>query len=549
MQVLFLYSQADAALANTLFSGLTAEADIEVTRHPLGAGERTSSNLPSLIQSHDAVVQLASERFLTSLDCMRDLVALIKHDQHGNLYRESVVPVITVDPISKRDISDAQGQLEIVDTWVDEVNKLEEGLNPRSHVGAPLNALRDELATTREVTEHILRFMRTITNHIHTTAYSDGSGEVLPTIVAHLREIHSFGNGDGAKVLQEDSADLDSLRRIHDGITVASEDDPDKPEFPPFSPRFPATPTIRLFVPQLEREIQVKDESHNLTGSHKDRMAWEIVVHYKTIIKDLLDPSASNPKIPTASIISNGSAAFAIQIMMRCYGLPDLKVLVDQKTDKNIVTKLRRMGCDVSIHDLSQRELHTNDVLELTENVGGLDFTSRDLVDPNRRTYYDWLAYEILNCGAKHIFIPVGTGDLFVNVLTVLRDELTGVTRDRRLDGGAQTIEDVQLYGATSKDWKTKMDKLWAEFRPTLDEARRVCKEVVDAELCGPKSRVYDVKERFVKGALEAARSGGVQCDESGIAGLALLLQLSQEEEFPEDEEILVVNTGWLALP
>lgn len=549
MQVLFIYSQADAALANTFHSDLTAEADIEVTRHPLGTGGGTNNALPTLIQSHDAVVQLASERFLTSLECMRDLVALIKNDQHRRLYRENAVPVIIVDPISKRNISDAQGQLEIVDTWIEDVNKLEEGLNPRSHVGAPLNALRDDLAATREVAEHILRFMRTITNHIHATVYNDGSANVLPKIVTHLREIQSFGNGHRTKAPQGHSADFDSLRRIHDGITVASEDDPNKPEFPPFSPRFPATPTKKVFVPQLGRPISVKDESHNLTGSHKDRMAWEIVVHYKTIIKDLLDPSANSPTIPTASIISNGSAAFAIQIMMRCYGLPDLKVLVDQKTDKNIVAKLRRMGCDVFIHDLSQKELHPSDVLELTENPDGLDFTSRDLVDPNRRTYYDWLAYEILNCGAKHIFIPVGTGDLFVNVLTVLRDELTGVTKDRRLDGGAQTIEDVQLYGATSNDWKTKMDKLWAEFRPTLDEARRVCGEVVDAGLCGPKSRVYDVEERFVKGALETARSGWVQCDESGIAGLALLLQLSQEDVFPENEEILVVNTGWLALP
>jgi hypothetical protein len=551
MKVLVIYSQADAALANLLCPGLESHSDIDATRHPLGAASGPKDSLAELLKTHDAVVQLVSERFLTSLDCMRELVPIIKDDGLRSVYREYTVPVLMDEPSNGLDIADTDGQLQIVDTWIEDANKLEEVLLSRSHVGTPLNELREELAATREVAEQVLRFMRTITNHIHTCYFTGHSEGQLDTIMSYLQQV-TQGQGNGRAVtpyFNGSSTDRETLSRLHDGIVVASEDDPNRPEFPPFSPCFPATPTVRLEVRQLNRSILIKDESRNLTGSHKDRMAWEIVVHYKKILNDLLEPSSSRPAVPTASIISNGSAAFAIQVMMRCYGLPDLKVLVDQNTDKNIVAKLRRAGCHVFIHDLSERLLHSTDVLEITENVGGLDFTSRDLVDPNRRTYYDWLAYEILNRGAKHIFIPVGTGDLFVNVLTLLRDELTGVKKDRRLEGGARTIEGVQLYGATSEDWKTKMDKLWAAYRPTLDEARRVCAKVVEDGHCGPRSKIYDVDERFVRGALDTAHAGKIQCDESGIAGLALLLQLSQEEEIPEDEEILVVNTGWLALP
>lgn len=552
MRGLLVYSQADVSLANSIATGLSREG-VDLTRHSLGTGGKSAKSLPALLKSHDAVVQIVSGRCLTSLECMHELVALIKDDHYRVQYRECTVPLIAPGADGEPDISDTKGQLEVLDIWIDEANKLEEELSPRSHVGTPLNDLRDELAATREVAEHVLRFMRTITDHIYTTQWEGDVSLVVPRILGHLKQIHPrSANGerpDPERTPPVQPEWRENLHRLHDGITVASEDDPNRPEFPPFSPRFPATPVEEIAVPQLGRTILVKDESRNVTGSHKDRMAWEIVVHYKKIIEDLLEPSSSRPTIPTASIISNGSAAYAIQVMMRCYGLPDLKVLVDQRTDKAIVQKLRRAGCSVFIHDLSEKELKPEDVLELTENADGLDFTSRDLVDPNRRTYYDWLAYEILNCGAKHIFIPVGTGDLFVNVLTVLRDERMGISRDRRLDGGARRIEGLELYGATSSDWRTDMDKLWAKYRPTLDEARRVVAEVQGDGYCGPRSRIYDVDEEFIKGALETARGGGLRCDESGIAGLSLLLQLSEEMEIPDDEKILVVNTGWLALP
>lgn len=542
MRILLSYSQADAMAASIIYKELSKnQTDMLVTRHAFESNGAQNSTLATLVDQHDAVIQLISVRFLKSLSCMRELIMLIRDDGKRSLYRECAVPVIMTNASDGVDFFDTPGQLHLVDFWTEQARKLEEGLNPRGHVGAALDELRGDLVASREIAEHIMRFMRTITDNIYATEYSTASERLLRTIVSHLRQITSLPVTNGA--------DHETLRKLHDAISVASENDPEKPEFPPFAPRFPATPTYRITVPQLDRTVLIKDESWNMTGSHKDRMAWEIVVHYKQIIEDLLEPSSSKPTIPRASIISNGSAALAIQMMLRCYGLPSLKVLVDLQTNRRIVQKLQKAGCDVFIHDLSERELDSTDVLEITENEGGLDFTSRNLVDPNRRTYYDWLAYEILNCRAKHIFIPVGTGDLFVNVLTVLYDELTGVTNDRRLEGGSRTIEGLQLYGATSEDWKTKMDKLYAAHRPTLAEARRVATEMIEAGHCGARSGVYDVGEAFVPEALETARAGKIQCDESGIAGLALLLELNEQEPFPNDDEILVVNTGWLALP
>ena len=71
--------------------------------------------------------------------------------------------------------------------------------------------------------------------------------------------------------------------KILDSIVVASENDPLKPEFPPNNPKFPATPTFKIKVPEFS-DVWLKDESVNPTGTHKDRMAWEMVVTYRDML-------------------------------------------------------------------------------------------------------------------------------------------------------------------------------------------------------------------------------------------------------------------------
>ena len=71
--------------------------------------------------------------------------------------------------------------------------------------------------------------------------------------------------------------------QILESIIVASENNPNKPEFPADDPKFPATPTYKINVPGFSN-VWLKDESHNPTGTHKDRMAWEIVVTYRDFL-------------------------------------------------------------------------------------------------------------------------------------------------------------------------------------------------------------------------------------------------------------------------
>src|SRR4051812_11261048 len=102
----------------------------------------------------------------------------------------------------------------------------------------------------------------------------------------------------------------DSNKQILAAIEHAEQHDPSLP-------KFPISRTYRIHLAPYTN-LWLKDESTNLTGTHKDRMAWEIVMIYKAILR-------ANPAqaLPHMSIISAGSAALAIQTQLRKYGLPN----------------------------------------------------------------------------------------------------------------------------------------------------------------------------------------------------------------------------------
>jgi hypothetical protein len=583
MRAFLSYSHENESEAQAIYARLSQEPDIDLTMDAIDLHLFSSpKSFMESVREHDAVVHLISLSFLRSRNCMRELLSFMKDDTDRHHYRERTVPILLHDEDSDINLFESTGQLRLIDYWWDQKSKLEEAISSREEFGPAIDEVRGDLTLLRDIAEHVLRFMRTVTDNIYAASYPSQIDRDFADVIQRLRDIESLVAAQTGAVTpnpketsrrfrfpsrrssEQESAPFGELRTengereltseerhlldLYNSIVIASEDEPDKPEFPPFSPRFPATPHFRIPVPRLKREIIIKDESRNFTGSHKDRMAWEIVVFYKDLIQDLLDPRSKTTHLPTASIISNGSAAMAIQVMLRCYGLPPLKVLIDEDPAlESVEATLRRIGCEVYKAPLAAKELDSADVLDLTANPDGFDLTARNLVDPNRRTYYDWLAYEILNCGAKHIYIPVGTGDLFVNLLTILRDELLEVANDKRLEGGSPSIRDLALFGATSDDPKTRMDKLYAPHRPTRVEVDRVLSEMKEAGQCDPRSAVVHVDEKVVSEALDIAALHKIHADASGIAGLSLLLQQHYNGilDIPDNEDILVVNTGW----
>jgi hypothetical protein len=247
-------------------------------------------------------------------------------------------------------------------------------------------------------------------------------------------------------------------------------------------------------------------------------MAWEVVVFYRHLIEDRL--AAGREQIPPPSLISNGSAATSVQLMLRCFGLPDLKVLLDRRVDPRVPAALLSLGCEVFVADLADQAMDSRAILEATCNSAGIDLTNRRTVDPTFRNYYYWLSYEVFSSGARHIFVPVGTGDLFVNILRLLADQVSGIAMDQWLQIDGSRLAELEVYGATARHSNTAMTTLFATHRPSLESAEALAGDLSVREVCGKSTGIYDVNEELVDRALSIAERNGVRCNASGIAGL-----------------------------
>ncbi len=330
---------------------------------------------------------------------------------------------------------------------------------------------------------------------------------------------------------------LYSIRVVSEN--VPSENDPLKPEFPPDSPKYPATPTYKIKVSGFSN-VWLKDESVNPTGTHKDRLAWELVVTYKDILLVKKDERVKE-KLPQLSIITSGAAAIAIQTILNKYNLPSLKCLVDLNLRKEIVEVLEHLGCEMYFTDLSRKPFSWKEILELTENPQGIDVTSSEGLDPDIR-FYDWMSYEIINQSPDYCFIPFGSGHLYKNILNTNKKEVSTIHHDPRFNGDVKVLKKCNFIGATINDPRSKADKLFAHHRPfsIFDEQWLKCYKL--SGFCGQESNVYLLREKYLDEAVKIAKEQNIHCEHSGIAGLGMLLQM--KDKLPKNKKILIVNTG-----
>lgn len=327
-------------------------------------------------------------------------------------------------------------------------------------------------------------------------------------------------------------------KEILKSIHIASENDPEKPEFPPDDPKFPATPTYEIKVPGFSN-VWLKDESFNKTGTHKDRMAWEMIVTYKEFLKS--KEAGKIDKLPILSILSSGSAALAIQTQLKKYGLPNLHVLMDSKTDSVILDSLKKEGCNIFLEDLGMKTYDYEEILRLTENEDGFDITSNEAYDPTVR-FYDWLSYEIINSDAEYIFVPFGTGQLYENIMNVIKKELSYKINDPRFKGKMEVLKKTSVLGVTTTNPKSKATKLYSLFLPFTNYSKQWINFYRFTGLTGEMSKVYDLEEKYLDEAIKIANEQKINFEPSGIAGLGLLLQI--KDLIPKDKKILIVNTG-----
>jgi len=387
---------------------------------------------------------------------------------------------------------------------------------------------------------------------------TDAAPEPIPSLLLlaqKFREHYESSASEEAKVTppnrgkEVSSGPLfsrDQLENIIHHIHQPSQTTTLHPEFPPGGPRWPATPCLDLKYDG--HSFLIKDESQNPSGTHKDRWAWEKIVQYKKIIQDALQAPDDAIRLPAYSMISSGSAALALQCMLRIYQLPDLHVAVDPSRVKpRVINKLRAHGAHVTELGLKDELLSADQVCAETDNPDGRDVTPRQAREPFLEHHYDWLVYEILEKKPKHIFVPFGSGGLFANIMYIIDAEKNGERRDDRLREGSASIENVNLYGATSNDDKTNMEMLFAYHRPMLSGIEQDLGRFVADGTLGNHSKIICVGNNDAIKAVLWAQGAGVRTDFSGAAGLALFM--TKSNDIPPDETVIVVNTGTIALP
>ena len=326
---------------------------------------------------------------------------------------------------------------------------------------------------------------------------------------------------------------------ILSSIKIASENDPQNPEFPSDNPNFPATPTYKIEIEGFDN-IWFKDESFNPTWTHKDRMAWEIVVTYRDF---LLAKKNWQIKwsLPHMSIISSGSAAIAIQTQLKKYKLPNLKVLVDTNIDKKIYDTLIFLWAEVYKTDLSKKELSWKDILKLTNNLNGFDITSSDALSPTN-VFYDWLSYEIINNSPDYCFIPFGTWNLYENILNVNRKEIKTQNHDPRFQGDIEKLRKCNFIGATTNDTNSKAAlKLYSPHLPFSHFWDQWIGLFKYSWFCGPLSDVQIIQENSLDEAILYAQKHNINAEPSALAGLALFFQM--KDTILKDKKILIVST------
>ena len=350
------------------------------------------------------------------------------------------------------------------------------------------------------------------------------------------------------------------------------------PEFPSMHASFPSTPTIPLRINSLYNEIKqkksqitlntrkiianlfktneyitdttlwYKDESINPTGTHKDRMAWEIYLWYDNEIKKQINTPGQKIFLKSLSLISSGSAAYSVQKLLRDRGLPNLRVLMDLNTNPNLIKFLESKDCKVYLQDLDAKEYSSKEILELTDNKEGLDLTYSPEFDKSREVYYDWLSYEVLNQNPNWVFTPVGTGDLYKNIILRNSKEMDKKVFSKRFFGDKKILMQCNFIGAASNKKQSKMKMLYSAFQnKTIKNIQsQIVTPLKNKQNCGKDTDIKLVQEKYIEAAIEVATYFNITFEPSGISGLALFLQMADNNKIniKSHDKVIIVNTG-----
>jgi threonine dehydratase len=336
--------------------------------------------------------------------------------------------------------------------------------------------------------------------------------------------------------------------------------------------------------------VWVKDETGNVSGSHKGRHLMGVLIHLAVMEHlGLLDRA----RRPGLAIASCGNAALAAAVVARAGGWP-LTVFVPPEADARVVRRLHDLAATVVTCPRQPGTPGDPAYLALRQELeaGALPFTTQGPENGLAIEGGLTLGYELvtdLTIDLDHLIVQVGGGALASSVIQALREaaDLGAITRLPRIhtvqtagthplerayvrvramlpkarggtggssppeqslpdDPGPDAIKRAMAEAAARRaefmwPWETEPRSVASGI---LDDETYDWRAVVDGMLATGGRPVMASEDTLVEANRLAVARTGIRVDATGSSGLAGLVELRRSGEIADHERVAVLFTG-----
>jgi threonine synthase len=321
--------------------------------------------------------------------------------------------------------------------------------------------------------------------------------------------------------------------------------------------------------------VWVKDETHNVAGSHKGRHLMGVLLHLAVSERlGLADPG----RRPQLAIASCGNAALAAAVVAAAGGW-HLRVFVPVDADAAIGARLDELGADVTVCPRQPGVPGDPTYARLQEEIGAgaVPFTCQGNQNGLAIEGGETVGYEMVSDLAEgglhldHLVVQVGGGALASSCIQAFTEaqQLGAIARGPRAHTvqttGAHPLQRAysrverllasstskpDIAGALSEAAAHRSSYMW----PWETEPKSMATGILDDEaydwlavvggMLESNGRAVVVSEDRVAEAHALGTEAGFCADATGTAGLAGLLDLRSAGVVQPDETVAVLFTG-----
>ena len=312
--------------------------------------------------------------------------------------------------------------------------------------------------------------------------------------------------------------------------------------------------------------VWVKDETRNVSGSHKARHMMGVALHLAVVDRLGLDPQ---PAARRLAIASCGNAALAAAVVARAAGRP-LDVFVPVDASPSILARLKDLGASVTTcpREAGVAGDPTYHRLKQAIAAGSLPFTCQGNENGLVVEGGETLGWEIVSSGIRidRMVVQVGGGALASSLVQSMQDAalLGAVTKSPRIDTvqteaayplkrahdrvaervqKGEPLDESLRFAATHRSqfmwpWETEPHSV---AHGILDDETYDWFAVVSGMLRTGGVPVVVDEARLEEANALAQKTTGIDVDHTGSSGLAGLMSMTDVDPH---EHVAVLFTG-----